>query len=57
MWGYKPEGERVMPPKEVIMSLVDIVSKGGNLLLNVGPDAQGLIPASTWRACKRPESG
>jgi alpha-L-fucosidase len=25
---------------------VDIVSKGGNLLLNVGPDSQGLIPAA-----------
>ena len=46
MWGYKPKGERVMPPSEVVMSLVDIVSKGGNMLLNVGPDAEGVIPAA-----------
>ncbi|MEO0055024.1 MAG: hypothetical protein RLZZ50_971, partial [Verrucomicrobiota bacterium] len=44
MWGYKPKGERVMPPAEVVRSLVDIVSKGGNLLLNVGPDPEGVIP-------------
>lgn len=46
MWGYKPEGEKIMPPAEVVRNLVDIVSKGGNLLLNVGPDAQGVIPAA-----------
>ena len=44
MWGYKPKGERIMPPAEVVRNLVDIVSKGGNLLLNVGPDPEGVIP-------------
>lgn len=46
MWGYKPTGERVKPPAEVVRDLIDIVSKGGNLLLNVGPDPEGVIPAS-----------
>ncbi len=31
--------------RELILTLVDTVSRGGNLLLNVGPTADGLIPA------------
>ena len=31
-------------PKQLIRALVECVSKGGNLLLNVGPDAKGQIP-------------
>jgi alpha-L-fucosidase len=29
----------------LLRTLVDVASKGGNLLLNVGPDAHGVIPA------------
>ncbi len=42
-WGY----HRLAPfrsTKELLHLLIDIVSKGGNLLLNVGPTAEGEIP-------------
>lgn len=37
-------GDRMMTGAEIIVSLVDTVSKNGNLLLNVGPTADGTIP-------------
>lgn len=43
-WGYKPSDKHWKSNTVLIQHLVDIVSKGGNFLLNVGPDAQGLFP-------------
>jgi alpha-L-fucosidase len=36
----------------VVRLLSDIVSKGGNLLLNIGPDANGRVPAEAERALR-----
>jgi len=43
-WGYKKDDVDWKRPGEIIFKLVDIVSKGGNYLLNVGPMADGIIP-------------
>ncbi len=43
-WGYKHFDENWKSERTLIHNLVDIVSKGGNFLLNVGPTAEGLIP-------------
>ena len=42
-WGYI-KGDHYKSPQYLVDDLVDIVSKNGNLLLNVGPKADGTIP-------------
>ncbi len=43
-WGYHAGDKNWKSPKTVVRALVECVSKGGNLLLNVGPTAKGEIP-------------
>lgn len=43
-WGYNKNDHNWKSSEELIQKLVDIVSKGGNFLLNVGPTAEGLFP-------------
>lgn len=43
-WGYHANDRHFKPADMLVRKLVECVSKGGNLLLNVGPDAQGRIP-------------
>lgn len=43
-WGYHATDKFYKPASMLIHKLVECVSKGGNMLLNVGPDAKGNIP-------------
>src|SRR5712691_1100332 len=40
-WGYRTDDTDWKSPGQIAFKLVDIVSKGGNYLLNVGPTAEG----------------
>jgi alpha-L-fucosidase len=46
-WGYRQDDTDWKSPGQVAFKLVDIVSKGGNYLLNVGPMADGVIPQAS----------
>ena len=43
-WGYKSYDDDWKDTRTLLRTLIDIASKGGNFLLNVGPTAQGLLP-------------
>ncbi len=43
-WGFRKDDTNWKSPGQIAFKLVDIVSKGGNYLLNVGPTAEGTIP-------------
>ncbi|MBN2165632.1 MAG: alpha-L-fucosidase [Marinilabiliaceae bacterium] len=44
-WQYRPTNETYKLAKDVIIKLIDIRAKGGNFLLNFGPDALGNFPS------------
>jgi len=43
-WGYNAYDDRWKSTDDLLRKLIDIVSKGGNFLLNVGPNQYGIIP-------------
>ncbi len=43
-YGYSAHDQNWKDAKSVVQLLCDIVSKGGNLLLNIGPDRHGRVP-------------
>lgn len=51
-WGYKRGDETWKSTETLIRNLVDIASKGGNYLLNVGPTGEGLIPDASVERLK-----
>ena len=46
-WGFSEKDHFFKPAPMIVKKLVECVSKGGNLLMNVGPDARGNIPAKS----------
>ena len=46
-WGYKAYDENWKSSEDLIRHLINIASKGGNFLLNVGPTPEGLIPQAS----------
>ena len=45
VWGYKIGENRFLTPEESVALIVRAAAKGSNLLLNIGPDGSGQIPA------------
>jgi alpha-L-fucosidase len=43
-WGYQPKDTSWKTPFEIITIFADVVSNGGNLLLDIGPREDGTIP-------------
>ncbi len=43
-WGYSAKDNNYKSTNTLLRNLIDIASKGGNYLLNVGPTAEGVIP-------------
>ena len=43
-WGYKSYDTNFKSTETLLRNLIDIASKGGNYLLNIGPDSKGNIP-------------
>ncbi|MCS3801381.1 alpha-L-fucosidase [Niastella sp. OAS944] len=46
-WGYKKNDHEWKSAEVMVRNLVDIASKGGNYLMNVGPKDDGTIPAES----------
>ena len=46
-WGFKTSDTKWKSTTTLVRNLIDIASKGGNYLLNVGPTGEGEIPAAS----------
>ena len=51
-WGFKPYDQDWKSNRELLYYLIDIASKGGNYLLNVGPDGKGQVPESSAKGLR-----
>jgi alpha-L-fucosidase len=51
-WGYKAYDDDWKSTPELLYYLIDIASKGGNYLLNIGPDGKGQVPEASARGLR-----
>lgn len=51
-WGYNRYDTLYKKPDMIIRYLTDVVSKGGNMLLNVAPNGKGAFPKQTFPIIK-----
>ncbi|RUA06373.1 MAG: alpha-L-fucosidase [Flavobacteriia bacterium] len=51
-WGYQPADTHYKSSQQIIDIFVDCISKGGNLLLDIGPKADGTIPEEQVKILK-----
>jgi alpha-L-fucosidase len=52
-WGYAERDHNWKSPGTLVRNIIDIASKGGNYLLNVGPQPDGLIPDASVSILKK----
>ena len=52
-WGYSKFDYNFKSPKEIVRLLTTVSSKGGNLILNVGPDSSGKMPEYSIKYLRR----
>lgn len=51
-WGYCSDDHYFKPAGMLIRKLVECVSKNGNMILNIGPDGDGAVPAESVNILK-----
>jgi alpha-L-fucosidase len=52
-WGYCPTDKNFKPADQLIRTLVEVASRGGNFLLNVGPSPEGTFPPEAEERLRR----
>jgi len=43
-WGYQKQDKNFKDVRQIVRMLCECISKGGNMLISVGPDAKGRLP-------------
>ncbi|PWN71157.1 alpha-L-fucosidase [Chryseobacterium phosphatilyticum] len=43
-WGYQPYDNNYKTPNMIVRTFADVISMGGNLLVDIGPQSDGTIP-------------
>ncbi len=52
-WGFRSDDKKWISSEEIIKTLINVASTGGNYLLNVGPTAEGIIPEESVKRLKQ----